>query len=202
MKKKEQYDILCEVGNICAGNAAVALSELLKSPISVSMPALHTVGMKETQKIIKAQANVIGIHVKVFAGLKGEVLLIFTEESAANLIDVFMRSTEQKSSGLLTEIGMSLLKETGNIVISAYVGVLSVMLKTPVIHSTPTLSNGATEDVLQFAFSHQHSNYIIILIEAVFKSMVHEIKSSFYLALTSKSANLIIKELNKQTTNH
>ncbi|HOU36433.1 MAG TPA: hypothetical protein PK562_04105, partial [Candidatus Omnitrophota bacterium] len=78
-----------------------------------------------------------------------------------------------------------------NIIISSYVGALSMILKTVVIPSTPTLVSGSLQQVLSMAVSPFSSSSMILLVEAVFIEPQEKITGKFYLVLNAETIQTI-----------
>ncbi len=112
------------------------------------------------------------------------------DKSAYKLVDMCYRlSQDDKKGGIFTEMGMSLIKEVGNVVTSAFVGALSMILKTIIIPSIPTLVNGPIDQILKMAISSE--NECILFIETVFEEPQYHIMGSFYLVLDPKTVKYI-----------
>jgi len=88
-------------------------------------------------------------------------------------------------------MGLSLIKEVGNIIISSYVGALSMILKTVVIPSTPTLVSGSLQQVMFMAVSPFYQDSHILLVEAVFLQPQERISGKFYLILNAETMKAI-----------
>jgi chemotaxis protein CheC len=129
----------------------------------------------------------------ILSGIKGEIIFVLDEKSAFKLIDLCYRAhPDEKKGGLFTEMGLSLIKEVGNIIISSYVGALSMILKTVVIPSIPTLVSGSLQQVLSMVVSPYSSNDCsILLVEAIFVEPQANIKGKFYLVLNSDTIKTV-----------
>jgi chemotaxis protein CheC len=88
-------------------------------------------------------------------------------------------------------MGLSLIKEVGNVVISSYLGALSMMLRIITIPSIPTMISGPAQQILNMLFNPINKNDYVLLIEAIFEEQEHKLNGSFYLALTPESVKLI-----------
>jgi len=111
------------------------------------------------------------------------------EKNAYKLIDMSCRiKKDEKAAGLLTEVGVSFLKEIGNVVIGAYINALSLMLRRCILPPLPTLISGSIEDILNILFAPYASDDYSYLVEAVFEEDDEKIKGSFYLILTPDAA--------------
>ena len=189
---KDEMDILREVGSISAGHRSIALSEILGRKIELEMPSLDIISAQEVLAKMPTDQIVISVSSTILSGLKGSVLFILDEKSAFKLIDICYRThSDDKKNSLFTEMGLSVIKEIGNVIISSYVGAMSMILKTIIIPSIPTLVSGSIEQALHMAVAaHAHDEYIL-LAEAVFLEPGEKINGSFYLVLNGEAMNYI-----------
>lgn len=189
---KDEMDILREVGSIAAGHGSIALSEMMGRKLNLELPSLEMVPAASVTGKIPADQIVLSVACNILSGIKGEIIFVLDEKSAFKLIDLCYRARpEDKKSGLFTEMGLSLIKEVGNIIISSYVGALSMILKTVVIPSTPTLVSGSLQQVLSMAVSPFSSDSFILLVEAVFLEPQEKITGKFYLVLNSETIRAV-----------
>jgi chemotaxis protein CheC len=183
---KDEMDILREVSSIAAAHGSRALSEMLKKRINLTLPNLEKAKPGELASRIATDKPLISVQSRVLSGLSGSIVLIFEEKSAFQLIDMcYRRDTE--SDGQLTEVGFSVVKEIGNVVIGSYAGALSIFLKTPVIPSIPTLVNGPMQEIIHSVSSPYNPEENILLIEACFEEVERRIKGGLYFILTTKA---------------
>ena len=188
---KDEMDILREVGSISAAHGSIALSEILGRKIKLHLPSLDIVPSDVAAGKLSLDQIIISVSSHILTGVRGNILFVLDEKSAFKLIDLCYKvSNGDKQQGKLTEMGMSIIKEVGSVVISSYVGALSIILKTLVIPSIPTLSSGPIQEILGFALTTYGSEYIM-LVEAVFEDPEQKIIGSFYLLLNPEAMNYI-----------
>ena len=196
---KDEMDILREVGSISSAHASTALSEILGIKINLSMPALEFLPRGIILDKLPKEMVVLSVNSHLLAGLKGTILFILTEKSAFQLIDLcYEENKKQIKTGVLTEMGISVIKEVGSIVIFSYVSALSIILKKLIIPSIPTLSSGPLHEIMSIAIGSCSGAECILLIEAAFKEERGNIKGSFYLVLNSEAMKEI-QEVCKKT---
>ena len=75
----------------------------------------------------------------------------------------------RRSSAVLTEVGLSALKEIGNIVTGAYLSAIGIMLKKVILTYPPTLISGTLDEVFNLALASSKSDDYALLIEAIFE---------------------------------
>ncbi|MDD5348127.1 MAG: chemotaxis protein CheC [Candidatus Omnitrophica bacterium] len=185
---KDEMDILREVSSIAAGHGSVALSEILGKKISMEMPALDIVATQAVLDRISTDQIIISVSSNILSGLKGEILFIMDEKSAFKLIDMCYRCTmSDKKGSVFTEMGFSVIKEIGNVIISSYAGALSMILKTVIIPSIPTLVSGSIQQALSMVVAPYAAEKHILLAEAVFMEPEEHITGTFYLVLDGQA---------------
>jgi chemotaxis protein CheC len=189
---RDEMDILREVGSIAAGHGSIALSEMMGRKLDLELPSLDMVPARNVIDKIQGDQIVISVACNILSGIKGEIIFVLDEKSAFKLIDLCYRAhPDEKKGGLFTEMGLSLIKEVGNIIISSYVGALSMILKTVVIPSIPTLVSGSLQQVLSMVVSPYSNDSQILLVEAVFVEPQACIKGKFYLVLNSETIKAV-----------
>jgi len=195
---KQKLDILKEVGNICAGNATIALAQILFKRIELQTPIVKILTVEDITKILyKDEHNIIGIQMEALGAINGHVLLLFTEKSAYNLMEILI-GYGLKQPKFITQIGISSLKEIGNIVISSYLSTLSSLSRLAVFPSCPQFTEGLPSAVFKSVFgSIGDKEAKLILIETIFTEQATSVNGNFFIAFDSKSMQLILKACEK-----
>ena len=141
-----QYDVLKEIGNIGAGNATTALSQMLSMKMDMSVPKVGLISFKEISNIIGSEDQiVVGILLELEGEIDGMMMFFFDIKSAHHLVDVLMQRTiENKSkddeSTDFSEIEMSALNEIGNIVAGSYLTAIATLTSMKIISSVPNMT--------------------------------------------------------------
>ena len=91
-----------------------------------------------------------------------------------------------------TELGFSIIKELGNIVVGAYTGALAVILKKPIIPSIPTLISGSFKDALNTLLGAYEKDETIYLMEACYEEGSQQAKGKLHFIFTQKTVNEIV----------
>lgn len=186
---KDEMDILREVGSIAAAHGSIALSEILNRRIDLVIPSVDMITCDQVPERIEKCKSAIAIIFRLLTGLKGEAVFILDEKNAFKLISLSYKvKSEENKMEILTEVGISALKEIGNIVTGSYLNAIGLMLKKVILTFPPALISGTMEEVLGMIISSSGSNDYVLLIEAVFKEATENISGSFYLILSQKSA--------------
>jgi len=192
-----EKDILGEIGNMCVGNATTALAQILGKRIELSLPGVAVININQLHTYLRVdpEESILGIHMQVLGGVKGNALMIFPRKDAFRLVDVLIGPLNQ-DLGNFTEIGISAIKEVGNIVVSSYLSALSAFTGISAFPSTVTLSSGATRSLITLAFSGLRAADCedTILVEAVFKESKRNLDGNFFIIFDATSIHAILKK--------
>lgn len=191
---RKQLDIIKELGNICAGNATIALSQILFKKIDLEIPTVQIKPLKQVASYLENDNQpVIGIRMETLGAINGQILLIFNQKSAYTLMEILIGNSAKQKANFITQIGISSLKEIGNIVISSYLSTLSSLSRLAVFPSCPQFTEGTSYMVIKSVFGSLGNNDpIVILIETVFKEQTSSVNGKFFIAMDSNSIKLII----------
>jgi chemotaxis protein CheC len=155
--KAAQLDAMREVANIGAGHAATALSGMTNRKIMITVPRVYVRLVEEACDLMgPADSVVAAVLMHMMGDLTGRAMLLFPERAALTLCDFLF----QRNMGETTELGVmeqSGLKETGNILASAYMNALSDFMGMMLIPSVPSLvidQSGAVLTTAQVNFGH------------------------------------------------
>jgi chemotaxis protein CheC len=190
-------DILTEIGSICAGNATTALAQILNRRIELEFPSIKFVSVTKLPEHLGGHPEevILGIHMQILGGIRGNALMIFPRRDAFVLIDILIGPLEEKSYSP-TEIGISALKELGNVVISSYLSTLSAFTGVSAFASTVNLASGAARYLVNLAFADMGKNNITetLLIEAVFQENKRNLSGNFYIIFDATSIRTILRK--------
>ncbi len=131
---------LAEIGNIGAGNATTALSQVLGGKkVDISVTKAQMVPITEVAEALGGPERIVyAVHLHVSGDINGDVLFIMSEEGATTLAGI-MTFKGAGFEGPLTELEESALKELGNIVAGSYVSAISQMTNMYIEISPPDL---------------------------------------------------------------
>jgi len=204
MKRKKpitEKDIIIEVGSICACNSTHAFSQMIDRSVELEAPTLDIVQFKDIEGLLKRSDNiVIGVHCRILSGIFGQVSLLFREKSAYEFVSIFAAKGKH-STGFLTELGVSTIKEIGNVVVSAYAGAMSLLMEVSVIPSIPVLSSGPLKEVLKLGMVNFNDNDTIYVHTMTFKDEERKINGSFFLVLEPVTVKQIAGSMRSQLKN-
>ena len=138
-------DVLKEIGNIGAGNAATALAKLLNRRIDMDVPRVKIMEFRDVSETLGgAELPVVGIMLKVTGDFTGNILFILKQQAAEILVNMLMGRPAGDSGDaeghVFDEIEISALKEIGNILAGSYLSSLSALTNLNIAPSVPDLA--------------------------------------------------------------
>lgn len=159
-----QLDALKEVSNIGAGNAATALSMMIGKKIDMTVPAVNVVRLDDIVEE-NGETEVAGTVVRVLGDIAGNILLVFENSTAENIIRKLVGNPQSPES----EMGSSVLCEIANIISAAYMNSIAQLTNLAILPSVPATSYDMLGAILTTTFieSNQYDEYILD-IETVF----------------------------------
>ncbi|MDD6340158.1 MAG: chemotaxis protein CheC [Butyrivibrio sp.] len=132
-----QFDVLKEIGNIGAGNATTALSQMMNMKIDMGVPNVALVPLSEIAGIIGSEEMIIvGILLGMQDDIEGTIMFLLNEKSANTIVKQLM-GQEEKSLQEFGEMEMSALCEIGNIITGAYLSALSSLTNMTISATVP-----------------------------------------------------------------
>lgn len=174
----EQLDVLQEIGNIGAGNAATSMSKLLNKKIDMHVPSVKIVAFDEVMDMIGGPENlIVAIMIRIQGNAPGTVFFILTVPEAENLVRQITSDSYFKIFGdePPSELAISALQEVGNILAGSYLSALSDFTKINMQPSVPSLSMDMAGAILTVGLVElsQVMDYAIII-----DTTINELESS------------------------
>lgn len=165
-----ERDALREVANIGAGHAATALSQMTSRKIMISVPEVTVRPLEEVAELVGAPDSVIaGVLMHVMGDLTGRTLVVLGQESAYALCELLLRRARTGAAGF-DAMEQSTIKETGNILCSAYMNALSDFLGMMLVPSVPALVVDLAGAVLTTAYlNFGHDRDAVFCVETTFR---------------------------------
>lgn len=161
---EEHLDALREISNIGMGHAATALSQLVGETVYLHVPQVTLIDIADVPDLIGGPEQVVvGITLQVRGDARGNILLVFPLESAERLVTQLL--AREQPVEVFDEIGISTVKEVGNILASSYLGAMGSLLNLTLIPSVPLLANdmaGAVIDFLLIELSEEGDQALMI----------------------------------------
>ena len=133
------FDVLREIGNIGAGNAATSLAQMLQTKVDISVPKIDLLEFREVGEAMGGEELLVaGIYLRLEGDLNGSIMFLMEEKSAHELVARLM-GAQTHDEHSFSEMELSALKEIGNIITGAYLNSLSTLTNMRITPSVPDL---------------------------------------------------------------
>lgn len=189
------YDVLKEIGNIGAGNAMTALSQMLQCKVDMKVPQVKLLKFSEVGALMGGEEQImLGVLLGVEGDVTGSMMFLVEQESAKHLVNKIMMG--MASPGVeFTEMEMSAMKEIGNIITGAYLNSLSMLTNLKIFPTPPSLTIDMAGAILSVpAIQFGTIGDEILLIQSQFYDEV-EIDGYFILIPDLESYSKILSSL-------
>ncbi len=146
-----QLDILKEIGNIGAGNAATSLSMLLNRKIDIDIPVVKIMEFKNIPAVLGGADNIVaGVLIQTCVDLDGFIMYTVERKYARILVGLLMQEITDindindieaiDDEEPFNEIELSALSEITNILAGSYLGALAQLTNMTIDMSEPSLA--------------------------------------------------------------
>jgi len=192
-----QFDVLREIGNIGAGNATTALSQMINSKIDMKVPNVQLLEFKELSDIVGGAENiVVGILFTLEGQIDGMMMFMMEKKAARHIVDLLMGNSEDNNNETFTEMELSALNEIGNIIAGAYLSSLSTLTNMLIVSSVPYLAIDMAGAILSVpAIEFGKIGDKALLIETEFGDQIKAVNGYFILIPTLDSYGAILSSL-------
>ncbi len=135
----EYFDVLKELGNIGAGNATTALSQMMQCKVDMSVPQVKLMEFKELGKIMGGEEIIMaGIYLAIEGDVAGSIMFLLEKQAARHLVNKLMGTSVEGEE--FSDMEFSALKEVGNIITAAYLNSLASLTNLKLQPSVPDLT--------------------------------------------------------------
>lgn len=138
---KKQMEALNKLGNACALNATVALSNMLKHEAKIAMQVIEIKPLNEMFNTYNNNNTYLCLTMGLTEAIIGKMAILFSWENGMGIADVFQerpvgttKSYDEKVNGMVLAVG--------NILSGAYMNAITEQLKLPARASMPELVFG------------------------------------------------------------
>lgn len=191
-----QKDALVEIGNICAGNAATALSQLLKKRINIIVPQILLLPIEQVPSAVGGINNLVaGLVVRVLGDLPSTIVFIFSQRDALTLASL-MTGKPVSDGRVIGDLERSALKEIGLILTNAYLVALGSFVGMGFVPTVPELivdMAGAIIDYILIELSCKSE--FALLIDSEFTEPTTSIKGHFFIIPNPEGLEIILKSI-------
>ncbi|MFB5759704.1 chemotaxis protein CheC [Paenibacillus medicaginis] len=189
-------DVLKEVGNIGAGNAATALSRLLNKPIDMGVPKVQLLPFEAiADKVGGPEQLVVTIFFRVEGDAPGNLFFILAPEAAKGLLQR-LAGIESEDADSFTDMEQSALSEIGNILAGSYLSSLADFTKLSMYPTVPGLAMDMAGAILSYGllqFGQMGDD--ALLIDTSFLEGQNHIEGQFFLIPDPESFEKIFESL-------
>lgn len=188
-------DVLREIGNIGAGNAATALAKMIDKKIDMEVPIVKILDYCDMANSLGGEENVVaGIYFDVSGDITGNIMFLLDIKSSKVLTGMLMGREDYAKE--LDEMDRSALQEVGNILSASYINSLSSLTGLNLILSIPSLCidmAGAILSVPAIQFGYVSDK--VLLIETKLKDGNDLVKANFFLIPNSETFGTLLNSL-------
>lgn len=135
-----QRDALNELGYRASHHAVTSLAAMTGMTINIDVPSVDVVSMDDAKKLIDAEKKVAGLLLQLDGGFSGYLQVLFPERSAFSLVDILMGKMPGETKSIETEMEVSALTETGNILASSFCDAIADLLHFSLMPSPPSFA--------------------------------------------------------------
>ena len=189
------FDVLREIGNIGAGNATTAISNMLNLRLNMEVPQVRLLDFQELSTAIGPEDEVIvGVFLEVTNDISGSMMFLMTMESAYYLVNKLMgRDISYREP--FSDMDLSALKENGNIIAGSYLSALAGLTGLTISPSVPSIAVDMEASILSVpAIQFGQYGDSALLIQTEFGDEM-QIEGFFILLPDMDSYSIIMKAL-------
>ena len=134
-----QTDALRELGNIGAAHAATSLSQMLMSPIEMTVPEVQAVDIADMHNYIGNEISAIVVfQIQGEVADGGYIVVSMPQETIVRLTNQMLGTNDADRE--INEMDQSAAIEIGNIMISAFLDATAELLEIVMLPSPPALA--------------------------------------------------------------
>lgn len=193
---QDKLDILKEAGNIGAGNAVTALSQLLNKRVDMSIAEVKIKSIQELSNVLGDEESYIAaMLIDVLGNINAMLILALETQSAQELVSRMLHA-EMKDLQEYGELECSVLCETGNILAGSYIGALSDLTHLDLGPSVPQMALDMAGAILSYpAIQFTRDGNNMLFIETKFKDNESILNGTYILVLDEESLDKIVNSL-------
>ncbi|HOP75156.1 MAG TPA: chemotaxis protein CheC [Bacillota bacterium] len=189
-------DVLKEIGNIGAGHAATALSQLMSERIEMTVPNVSILTLSKVSDFLGGpEKNVVGIYMKVFGDAPGKIMFLFNYDDAQTLVKI-VNSKTLPGDVEIEDLDQSVLQEISNIMTGAYLNAISRLTGLNMLSSVPAYACDMAGAIINSALLDfgMVGDYAM-LIDTQFKMTQEKMDGHFFLIPDPGSLQVILEAI-------
>ena len=189
-------DALREIINIASGNAATALSQILKKRIDMNIPVVEIRKFQDVaDRLGEADEVVMATLLKVLGDVSGSVLLVVKEKNAKQIAYSLLEDLVDEYDD---DMILSVFQEIGNILGNSYLRAMGSFLDVNLLSSVPYISIDMLFSIISSAYisANEEEDYIIDIGCTLSENNI-EFDLNIFFIINNKSLQFIIEKINK-----
>lgn len=194
-------DVLKEIGNIGAGNAATALSVLVGKNIDMKVPTVRIVTFNEMLDLAGGHDNLVtAVFLRVEGDASGSMFFILPLDQASKYVQTLTGDSDFSfAHPPYSEIGLSAMQELGNILSGSYLSSLSDFTGLDLYPSVPSISIDMAGAIISYGLLElSHTQDYAIVIDTALEAdedKTDSVKGHFFLLPDPSSFSVIFETL-------
>jgi len=192
-----QLDALKEVGNIGAGNAATALSKMIKTRVEMSVPDIMILPFSRIASTIGGpDAHVAAIYYTIKGQAPGTLLFLIPITDAKKITGVLLNRDVSDVQFSFDEMECSALRELGNIMAGSFLNALNKFTSIYFVPTVPALCTDMVGAILGSVLSNlgMVSDYVLF-IKTEFKYLGNHALGNLYFLPEAEALQVILNSL-------
>lgn len=189
-----QLDAMREIGNVGAGNAATALSQVLNKKIDMLVPKVSLIPIEDLPELVGGpDALIVAVFLRVYGKAPGNILFLMPKLSAFFMLDDLF-GKPHGSTTTLGDLEVSALKEVGNILTGSYLNSFFHFTNISMIPSIPSFAMDMAGAILNIVLLQLgQMGDTAMLIETKFLADDDSVQGHFFLVPDPGSLGTLVK---------
>jgi chemotaxis protein CheC len=189
-------DVLREIGNIGAGNAATSLAGLLNRKIDMKAPVVRIMDIANVDNALGGpETPVVAILVELSDDIRGVMMFIVSQHFTKMILKSLLNE-ENVDCMRLTDMERSAISEIGNIMIGSYVSAISELANLKIKISVPAVTSDMVGSLLTVPAAEMGAvSDEIIFVEDDFKNSNNSISANMMLVPSLDSVEKLMNGL-------
>ncbi|HCR44591.1 MAG TPA: chemotaxis protein CheC [Ruminococcaceae bacterium] len=134
-------DVLKEIGNIGAGNAATSLAQMMNSKVDMVTPVVRILDISEADNALGGPETLaVAILAELYGDIHGIMMFVISQGFTKALLKSLLNE-EHSDCRRLSDMEKSALSEIGNIMISSYANSIATLSKLNIQISVPAVTS-------------------------------------------------------------
>lgn len=188
-----EEDLLNEIFNLGVGNAASALSQMVKQEIKLSIPEISFLNADELSTLLGIDKLLSSVSQKISGPFNAQSVILFPDSDSLEIVRKLLGDNITDES--IAELQNEAMSEIGNVVLNACIGSISESFGSSFNIDLPEFERSTPPELMQKKQMNEESLILFIRIELT----LSESKITGYLAFLMgvESLTLLHKILKK-----